>query len=227
MNKKFLAILICAGAAGLGLALSQKLYTPVAITASVKPKLAVTTLIDTPRKLPAFRLQSANGALTNENLKGSWTLVFIGFTTCPDVCPTTLTELSQAQTIWASSKLPNKPKLLFISVDPERDSPKALAEYAAFFNKDTITATVAEPMLSELMSALGLVYMKVPQGDSYTMDHSAILVLLNPNAEFAGIIRPPFNPKAIAQDLITLSKPSEWKFQLLLNTFCHIVFYHA
>ncbi len=206
MNKKILAILIVAIAAGLGLALSQKLYSPDATHASVKPKLAVTTLIDTPRKLPAFHLQSANGELSSENLKGSWTVVFIGFTHCPDVCPTTLTELARAQTIWAASKLPNKPKLLFISVDPERDNPKLLAEYAAFFNKDTITGTAPEPQLGELMSDLGLVYMKVPQGESYTMDHSASLVLLNPNAEFAGIIRPPLNPKAIASDLLTLSE---------------------
>ncbi|MBP7917479.1 MAG: SCO family protein, partial [Arenimonas sp.] len=84
--------------------------------------------------------------------------------------------------------------------------PEALAEFAAFFNKDTLTATAQEPQLGEFTRALGLVYMKVPQGDTYTMDHSATLVLLNPNAEFAGIIRPPLNPQAIAQDLLTLSE---------------------
>ena len=60
--------------------------------------------------------------------------------------------------------------------------------------------------MTEFTRALGLVYMKVPQGDTYTMDHSATLVLLNPNAEFAGIIRPPLKPQAIAQDLLNLSK---------------------
>jgi protein SCO1/2 len=206
MNKKILAILIIAIAAGLGLALSQKLFSPEAMVSADKPKLAVTTLIDQPRQLPAFKLQNAYGEVSNETLKGSWTLVFIGFTHCPDVCPTTLTELSRAQKIWAASKLSNKPKLLFISVDPERDTPKILADYAAFFNKDTITGTAPEPQLGELMSALGLVYMKVPQADTYTMDHSATLVLLNPNAEFAGIIRPPLKPEAIAKDLLTLSE---------------------
>lgn len=209
MNKKILSILIIAIAAGIGLSVSLSLFTPKTVPIAIKPKLTSTTLIDTPRAIPAFSLLSANGAITAENLKGSWTLVFIGFTYCPDVCPTTLAELSKAQAIWAESKLPNKPKLLFLSIDPERDNPEKIAEYAAFFSKDTITATAAEPQLSEFTRNLGLVYMKVPQGESYTMDHSAILVLLNPNAEFAGIIRPPFNPKAIAQDLITLSKPSE------------------
>jgi protein SCO1/2 len=205
MNKKILAVLVMAAAAGLGLALSQR-YFGESTTSVPAPRLQAATVIDAPRALPAFSLQTAGGTLSAENLKGSWTLVFVGFTHCPDICPTTLTEMAQAQAIWAKSDLPNKPKLLFLSIDPERDTPEALAEFAAFFNKDTLTATAQEPQLSEFTRALGLVYMKVPQGDTYTMDHSATLVLLNPNAEFAGIIRPPLNPQAIAQDLLTLSK---------------------
>jgi protein SCO1/2 len=205
MNKKILAVLVMAAAAGLGLALSQH-YFGAGKTTLPAPVMQTANVIAAPRALPAFSLQSAGGTLTAENLKGSWTLVFIGFTQCPDICPTTLTELAQAQAIWAKSDVPNKPKLLFLSIDPDRDTPEALAEYAAFFNKDTITATAPEPQLAEFTRALGLVYMKVPQGDTYTMDHSATLVLLNPNAEFAGIIRPPLKPQAIAQDLLTLSK---------------------
>jgi protein SCO1 len=205
MNKKILAVLVMAAAAGLGLALSQH-YFGAGKTTLPAPVMQTANVIAAPRALPAFSLQTAGGTLTAENLKGSWTLVFIGFTHCPDICPTTLTELAQAQAIWAKSDVPNKPKLLFLSIDPDRDTPEALAEYAAFFNKDTITATAPEPQLAEFTRALGLVYMKVPQGDTYTMDHSATLVLLNPNAEFAGIIRPPLKPQAIAQDLLTLSK---------------------
>ncbi len=206
MNKKITLILVMAIAAGLGLALSQRLFSPYELPIVAKPVLASASLINTPRALPAFSLQSTNGALTAEQLKGSWTLVFLGFTHCPDICPTTLTDLARAQAIWAASTLPNKPKLLFVSVDPERDNPKLLADYAAFFNKDTLTATAPEAQLSEFTRSLGLVYMKVPQADSYTMDHSATLVLLNPNAEFAGLIRPPFNPETIASDLLALSK---------------------
>jgi protein SCO1/2 len=206
MNKKITLILVMAVAAGLGLALSQKIFKASELSVVAKPALTSATLIETPRALPAFSLQSANGALTAEQLKGSWTLVFLGFTHCPDVCPTTLTDLAKAQAVWDASKLPNKPKLLFVSVDPERDNPKLLAEYAAFFNKDTLTATAPEAQLSKFTQSLGLVYMKVPQADSYTMDHSSTLVLLNPNAEFAGLIRPPFKPDFIAQDLLTLTK---------------------
>jgi protein SCO1/2 len=205
MNRKILLILTAALAAGLGLALSVAVFKP-ALPAKSLPVLATAKVIDSPRALPPFQLQSASGPMTAEQLKGHWTVVFVGFTHCPDVCPTALTDMARAQALWAKAGLPAKPKLLFVSVDPERDTPEKIAEYATYFHKDTLTATAAEPQLAEFTRALGLVYMKVPQGDSYTMDHSATIVLLNPKAEFAGIIRPPLKPEAIGADLIALAK---------------------
>ncbi|WP_297799219.1 SCO family protein [Arenimonas sp. GDDSR-1] len=205
MNRKITLILIAALAAGLGLALSAALFKPQ-LPAKPLPAMTAVKVIDSPRALPAFKLESATGPMTADQLKGHWTVVFVGFTHCPDVCPTTLTDMARAQALWDASGLPQKPKLLFLSIDPERDTPAKIAEYAAFFHKDTLTATAAEPQLGEFTRALGLVYMKVPQGDSYTMDHSATLVLLNPKAEFAGIIRPPLKPEAIGADLIALAK---------------------
>jgi protein SCO1 len=207
MNRKITLILTAALAAGLGLALSAALFKPQRPVKPL-PALSAVKAIETPRALPPFKLESAAGPITADNLKGHWTVVFVGFTHCPDICPTTLTDMARAQTLWASSALPAKPRLLFVSVDPGRDTPAKIAEYAAFFHKDTLTATAAEPQLAEFTRALGLVYMKVPQGDSYTMDHSATLVLLNPKAEFAGIIRPPLKPEAIGADLIALAKAS-------------------
>lgn len=208
MNRKITTILIVALAAGLGLALSSRLFPPSlpGNAAPALPALEASKVIDTPRALAPFTLQSADGALTAESLKSHWTVVFVGFTHCPDVCPTTLTDLAKAQKIWAEAKLPNAPRLLFVSIDPERDTPAGIAEYAAYFHPDTLTATAAEPQLGAFTRDLGLVYMKVPQGDNYTMDHSATLVLLNPKAEFAGLIRPPLKPDAIARDLLALTK---------------------
>lgn len=207
MNRKIAALLVIALAAGLGLALSSRLFPP-ARPAKPAPTLETVTLIPSPRALPDFSLSGADGTLTRQSLLGHWTLVFIGFTHCPDICPTTLGDLARAQAMWRSSGLQARPKLLFVSIDPERDTPAKTAEYAAYFHKDTLAATAAEPQLTEFTRALGLVYMKVPQGDSYTMDHSSTLVLLNPRAEFAGIIRPPLKPEAIARDLLALSRAS-------------------
>lgn len=205
MNRKILFILTAAVAAGLGLALSVAVFKPV-LPAKPLPALSAAKVIDSPRALPPFQLQSASGPITADQLKGHWTVVFVGFTHCPDVCPTTLTDMARAQALWDAAGLKAKPRLLFVSIDPERDTPKKIAEYAAYFHKDTLTATAAEPQLTEFARSLGLVYMKVPQGDSYTMDHSSTLVLLNPKAEFAGIIRPPLKPEAVGADLIALAK---------------------
>ena len=206
MNRTIAALLVMALAAGLGLALSWRLFQPEPPAKAALPALQSVTLMPTARPLPDFALTTATATLGKQDLTGHWTLVFIGFTHCPDICPTTLAELAAVQKQWAQSGLPNKPRLLFVSIDPERDTPAKLAEYAAYFHADTITATAGEPQLGEFTKALGLVYMQVPQGDSYTMDHSSTLVLLNPAVEFAGIIRPPFKPDAIARDLLTLAK---------------------
>lgn len=205
MNRKILFILTAAVAAGLGLALSVAVFKPV-LPAKPLPALGAAKVIDSPRALPPFKLQSASGPITADQLKGHWTVVFVGFTHCPDVCPTTLTDMARAQALWDAAGLKAKPRLLFVSIDPERDTPEKIAEYAAYFHKDTLTATAAEPQLTEFARSLGLVYMKVPQGDTYTMDHSSTLVLLNPKAEFAGIIRPPLKPEAVGADLIALAK---------------------
>ena len=205
MNRKILFILTAAVAAGLGLALSVAVFKPV-LPAKPLPALSAAKVIDSPRALPPFQLQSASGPITADQLKGHWTVVFVGFTHCPDVCPTTLTDMARAQALWDAAGLKAKPRLLFVSIDPERDTPEKIAEYAAYFHKDTLTATAAEPQLTEFARSLGLVYMKVPQGDTYTMDHSSTLVLLNPKAEFAGIIRPPLKPEAVGADLIALAK---------------------
>jgi protein SCO1/2 len=204
MNRKILRFVIIALAAGLGLALSAQWFNPK--RSASPPPLETVKLLPKPRALPAFTLDSAAGPMTVQSLSSHWTVIFIGFSHCPDICPTTLTELARAQSLWRDSGLGNKPRLLFVSIDPERDSPKILADYAAYYDKDTLTATASEPQLSAFTRAIGLVYMKVPQGDSYTMDHSATLVVLNPKGEFAGIIRPPLKPDAIARDLLTLTK---------------------
>ena len=82
-----------------------------------------------PRELPAFSLQQSDRTrLVPGELKGHWTVVFLGFTHCPDVCPTTLAELAQAQKQWEALPEATRPRVLFVSVDPERDSPGKAGE---------------------------------------------------------------------------------------------------
>lgn len=210
-NRNTLLILVAALAAGLGLWAAQLAFAPGGAPAAgpaVDPaRLKAVRLFPGPRALPAFALQQSDGTpLTPDELRGRWTVVFLGFTHCPDVCPTTLTEMSQAQKAWDALPAERRPRLLFVSVDPDRDTPEKTGEYAAYFHPDTLAATSPEPALQEFATALGMVYMKVPLEDGdYTMDHSSALVLVDPQGRQAGLIRPPLVPADIAADLALLA----------------------
>jgi protein SCO1/2 len=163
------------------------------------------TLLQNPRTLPSFTLTDEKGQpFTQQNLLGHWTLMFPGFTYCPDVCPTTLGLLKtvQAQLGDQASKL----QVVLFSIDPQRDTPEVLQRYVSFFSPGFKGVTTPEPGLQQLAAALGVAYIKVPgdvEGD-YTMDHSSALVLLNPQGQLAGYFTPPFQVDALVKDLNAL-----------------------
>ncbi|MDQ3040259.1 MAG: SCO family protein [Pseudomonadota bacterium] len=217
--KRTLPLLIIAviAAAG-GLWAAQSLFPALSpgTTTAALPAVSSITLMSTPRVLPAFSLQQSDGtALTGEELQGHWTVVFIGFTHCPDICPTTLAELNGAQKKWADLPETTRPRVLFVSADPERDTPKITGDYAHAFNADSLAATAPLPELEAFTRSLSLVFSKVPtqvepgtirSATDYSIDHSAALVVLDPQARMAGVITPPFDAQAIAADLIALTK---------------------
>jgi protein SCO1/2 len=206
-----LVLVVTCLAGGLGLWASQRFHAPAAPT---PPPVKAVTLMPSPRTLPAFSLQQSDGTpLTADELGGHWTVVFIGFTHCPDICPTTLAQLASAQKQWAAIPTATRPRVLFISADPERDSPKLTGDYAHAFHSDTLAATAPIPQLEEFARSLSLVFMKAPgpsgNPDDYSIDHSAALILLDPQVRMAGVVQPPFDIKAIASDLIQLSTPTK------------------
>tara|TARA_R110002020_G_scaffold21373_76_gene72599 strand:+ start:86 stop:754 length:669 start_codon:yes stop_codon:yes gene_type:complete len=217
-NRQTLLILVAAIAAGLGLWAAQVLMSPgtapsPAATAAALPavdpdRLKAVRLFPAPRALPAFSLQQSDGTtLEPAELQGRWTVAFLGFTHCPDVCPTTLTDLSRAQAEWEHLPEGRRPRVLFVSVDPERDTPEKTGEYARYFHPATLAATAGEPALENFATSLGMVYMKVPvEGGDYTMDHSSALVVLDAQGRQVGLIRPPFVPADIAADLALLAE---------------------
>ena len=208
-NRTTAWILVAALAAGLGLLAAWQLFGRGGETKA--PQLEAVTLLPQPRELPAFNLRQSDGTpLVAGELAGHWTLVFLGFTFCPDVCPTTLTELAQAQKQWESMPESTRPRVLFVSVDPERDTPGKTGEYAHAFHPDTLAATADVPALEKFATSLGFVFMKAPGANfehnpqDYSVDHSAHIAVLDPQGRLAGLIRPPLQPQAIAADLITL-----------------------
>lgn len=139
------------------------------------------------RALPTFAFEKEGEvAFTNASLKDKWTLFFVGYTFCPDVCPTTLANLDRVY-----PTLPNDQdittQVVFVSVDPNRDKAEQLADYVNYFNPNFIGVTGTHKQLWPFVTQLGLIYSIVEQSDEedyYLVDHSASIVLINPDGEF-------------------------------------------
>lgn len=206
-------ILLVVIAAALGLLAGRKLFLQDQSGARTLPQLQTVVAYPQPRDLPAFSLRQSDGTqLTSGELNGHWTLVFLGFTSCPDVCPTTLAQLAQAQKQWRTLPDSTRPRVLFVSVDPQRDTATRIGEYAHGFHPDTLAATADGQALEDFAKSLGFVFMKVPgehfaeNPNDYSMDHSAGIAVLDPQGKLAGLIRPPLQPAAIAADMTTLTR---------------------
>lgn len=199
-------ILIAAFAAGLGLWLGLRAFAPAG---SALPVLQSTMPFPHPRAVPEFELARSDGAkLKRADWTGRWTVTFFGYTNCPDVCPTTLSTFAQA---WKKLDPATREKLRFdfISVDPARDTPEQLARYVGYFNKDFVAATGSDEQLTPLTRALGLVYSRETPTDgngNYGVDHSASAVVIDPEGNEVGLLRPPFDATKIAADLEALAR---------------------
>lgn len=142
-----------------------------------------------------FRLTDQNGAaFSDQDLKGKTFLVFFGFTHCPEVCPTTLFELSEIMRDLGRDA--DRTAALFISVDPERDTPEALKDYLASFDPHVRGLTGDPEALAAVAKAYRVYYKKVPlEGGDYTMDHTAIVYLMDKDGRFVS----PFNMRRTAE----------------------------
>ena len=175
-------------------------------------ELKAVHLFEPAREIPDFSLSQSDGTrLVKGELKGHWTLVFLGFTHCPDICPTTLAQMARAQKVWETLPEASRPRVLFVSVDPERDSPDQVGDYAHGFHKDTLAATGNIPALEQFAQSLSMIFKKMPvepgvPADQYTVDHTASLALLDPQARMSGVLSPPYDVDQVAQDLMQLSK---------------------
>lgn len=160
--------------------------------------------LQTPRPLAEFALVDHNGGkFTRDRFQGRWSLVFAGFTHCPDICPDTLWRLNLLDS--RLRELGGSVQTVFLSVDPQRDTPEVMARYINHFNPRFVGATGEQHQIDTLCDSLGLAWIRIPGGrGEYTVDHSAALVLVDPKARVAGYFRPPFNVERIAADLAPL-----------------------
>ena len=150
--------------------------------------------------LPEFAFQKAGKAdFTNASLKGKWSLLFIGYTYCPDVCPTTLADLDRVYPSLTNDQKTTT-QVVFISVDPNRDKAEELADYVHYFNPNFIGVTSSHQQLWPFVTQLGLIYSLVEEGETsayYLVDHSASIVLINPEGKLHATFKSEVNEQGI------------------------------
>ena len=196
----FLIIFLVAITAGLGLWLGSRVQTSSNVAnsadAGIDPHAYKSLLVyPAPKTIAPFSLKNSDGTdFSLAQLQGHWSLLSFGFTSCPDICPTTLTELSA---VYGILKLPSyqaaAAQIVFVSIDPERDTPENLDGYVKHYNPAFIAVTSDIPTLTAFATNLGAVFEKEANGagpQDYTMAHTASIFLINPKGQLAAIARP-------------------------------------
>jgi len=175
------------------------------------------TILSPARKLSIPALSKDDGeTFTLDDLTGHWSLLFFGYTNCPDICPVTMGVLAKAKKT-ATTINHIFPQVVFVSVDPERDKQEMLSDYVRYFDKDFIGVTGESALIKALALQMSVVYMKMPAenaaeagskdddaGNNYTVDHSSALLLLNPEGKLAAFFNPPHDPDTILKDFQTV-----------------------
>jgi len=179
--KKYFIYIIGIAAALIGVLFFQKL--------NQLPQPEHALYYQQPREVKAFELMDHKGqSFSKEQLKGKWSLVFFGYTSCPDVCPTTLQNLGFIYDDLKTAA--NNSQVLLVSVDPQRDTQDKLSQYIAYFNPEFIALRAGHDVLFPFARNMGLMYAINGEGDDYLVDHSASLVLINPDGLITAIFKP-------------------------------------
>jgi len=151
-------------------------------------------LFDTPRDVGDFSLTDHRGrSFTRDDLTDRWTLIFFGFTHCPDICPTTMAELAELKSQLADTEASDA-RVVMVSVDPARDTPDRLAQYVPYFHPDFIGVTGEFADILSVAQRLNAPFRKVSEPDGgYQMEHSANVMLMNPRGDYHGFFRAPLD----------------------------------
>jgi protein SCO1/2 len=191
----WIAVLL-AVAVGVSFALYERSAEPLTLRSG--------TALPEPRPLPRFALvDQAGRPFDRARFEGRWSLLFTGFTHCPDVCPTTLARMAELRRLVGRDDL----QFVFVSVDPERDTPGAVGRYLAHFDPALVGATGARSEMERFTASLGLAQVRNPgTGGDYTVDHSTAFVLVDPEARLAGYFSAPHERDALVADLRSLHR---------------------
>ena len=170
-------------------------------------------LYDTPRSFTDIELVDQNGeAFTEQDLEGQWTLVFFGYTFCPDICPITLATLSQFMDLLEQdTDYAEDTEVLMVSVDPRRDTPERLKEYVSYFNEDFDAVVGEYPALFNFARQLNVAFNYLPgeTEEEYLVSHSGEILVINPEGDFHGIFKVPHEPERMKENFEAMRR--EWE----------------
>jgi protein SCO1/2 len=164
--------------------------------------LATGTLLDPPKSIPAFALLDQDGQpFTPSDLQGQWSVIFFGFTNCPDICPTTLTTLNSVHSL-LEDIAEQRPQVILVTADAKRDTPEQIKKYVRFFNSTFAAVTGDQPALEAFALSLGAPVAIRPLSDgTYNVDHSGALFIVDPQGALRAIFSGPHQATALAADL--------------------------
>ena len=200
--RKTVYLLLGAVAMVLGLTFNKIINKPPLTNEQLQQMGAV--IFETPREFTMEGLVDHHGKpFTAESFKGHWSLIFYGFTFCPDICPATLSQLNKLDGLLKEQApdLAGKIRYIMVSVDPRRDTVEKLQGYVPYFNKDFIGVTGDITNIYNLAMQMNVPFTPVlePEDEFYLVDHGANLALVNPKGDYHGFLRPPLEPVGLAR----------------------------
>ena len=157
------------------------------------------------RQLNKFELVEGDSKFTNNDLVGAWDILFLGFASCPDMCPMTMKKMAMANSS-LSEEISSKVNFRMISVDPDRDSPEKIQEYAEAFNPSFTGITGNIEVIYKLATDLTLPFVPVVGSDNinYDMDHSMNLAVIDPSGNYFGFFKSPHTPDKMSEVLTSI-----------------------
>jgi protein SCO1/2 len=197
-----LLIMLAVTALGAGIWLGQWMARK-----NAPPVLASATLLPQPKVLAPYRLVDFHGApFGPQQMQGKWTFLFFGYTHCPDICPNALVLLNQVTVRLAQQPdVAKETQVVFVSVDPQRDKPAVLARFVPYFNKDFIGVTGVSEEIAKLTRQVGVVYTRSGEsGDDYAIDHSASILLLDPQGRYTALFSAPQDSDNMVGDFLKI-----------------------
>jgi len=159
--------------------------------------------------VPAISLTDQDGKpIAMNELKDKWSLLFFGYTFCPDICPTTLAQMRELKGLLPEAAR-DRVRIVMVSVDPNRDTPQQLKQYLGYFDPAFLGATGELASIQKLANAVSIPFIPADTSkENYTVDHSGNLVVIGPDGTQRGFIRAPLNNQKLKEQLPVLVTPA-------------------